>query len=110
MQSNGTPPKEELSNRKRLYIQLAIQQYNDIYLPLAKQEGLKKITSERDYVARALDNYEDFEKHLAQCELLGHRMDTINMFGKNVTACSRCGFTEQLADILFSPLEKPENK
>jgi len=92
---------EKISKRKQLYITLAIQQYNDIYLPLAKQQELKKITSERDYVERALANFENWEVQSNQCKLLGHQQQTLNFFGKDVTACARCGVTEQLSDILF---------
>lgn len=101
---------EKISQRKQLYITLAIQQYTDIYLPLAKQEGLKKITSERDYVARALENFENWETQSQQCQLLGHQPTTLHMYGKDVTACARCGVTEQLSDILFTPIaEKLKN-
>lgn len=90
----------QISPRQRLYIQMAIDQYHSLYIPAANAQGLDQM-SEADYVVLALENYDQFEAHIEQCKLFGHQMQTIFLAGHEITACCRCGVTEQLSEIIL---------
>lgn len=91
---------ERLNPRTALYIKMAIEQYHNLYIPAAREKGLKLMT-EADYVVLALENYDDFEVHIKQCQLLGHKMQTEQIGSIEVTACIRCGATGQLGELLL---------
>lgn len=95
--------KKQLSQREQLFIKLAIDQYNTLFLPTAAELGIENPISERDYVVLALTNFDEFEKNVQQCRLFGHKMETQTITGKEITGCIRCGSTMQLAELLLKP-------
>lgn len=99
MQTVEGKTPETVSRREQLFIRLAIDQYNSLYLPAAKAAGLTLI-SERDYVALALENFDGFEANLAKCEKVGHENEIIFVNQTEITACVRCGLTDQLAELM----------
>jgi len=104
------PKNEEqpvLSPQTEIFVRMSIEHYKKLYIPAATAKGFKNLMPEREYVALALENLAEFEAHLAHCELFGHKDETIMLGETQVTACARCGLTQDMAKI-FSELTKEE--